>query len=148
MTRMRLYGLAALGLGLATGPALAQQFDFGPAGMMAKTNRVELAQLTLGSGQPLAAAPYELKSGGYYTITIVADGSAEMALSGGDFLRVIWVNEVVINDIEIRPLGLHSLEFDDAGEAEISFIAIQPGSYTLSVPGSTGESQRATFTIR
>jgi hypothetical protein len=43
---------------------------------------------------------------------------------------------------------VHSLEFDDAGEAEISFIAIVPGTFTLSIPGTEGESQRASFTIR
>src|SRR5690606_35631135 len=99
-----------------------------------------LAPLTLGSGKPVAEEEYELKSGTYYKMNIVADGSAELALSGGDFFRAIWINEIVINKIEIRPMGVHSLEFDDAGEAEISFIAITPGSYTLSIPGSSGES--------
>jgi hypothetical protein len=137
--------LLALALGLAT-PVLA--FDFGPAGIMSKENRVDLEPLTLASGQPVAAAPYELKSGTYYRITIVADGSAELALSGGDFFRAIWVNEVVINDIEIRPMGIHSLEFDDEGEATISFVAITPGTYELRVPETTGDSQVAVFNIR
>lgn len=78
----------------------------------------------------------------------MADGSAELALSGGDFFRAIWINEVVINGIEIRPMGVHSIEFDEAGEALISFVAIVPGSFTLSIPGSSGETQRATFNIR
>ena len=89
-----------------------------------------------------------LKSGGYYRITIAADGSQELALSGGDFFRAIWVNEIIVNDIEIRPMGVHSIEFDAAGEAEISFIAIVPGRYTLSVPGSSGGTQQAVFNIR
>ncbi len=124
------------------------KFDYGFSGMMAKDNRTDLAPLVLASGKPVAGGEYTLKSGGYYRIAIEADGSAELALSGGDFFRAIWVNEVVINDIEIRPLGLHSLEFDDAGEAEISFVAIQPGRYTLSIPGATGATQQAVFNIR
>ena len=132
----------------AAAAATGAQFDYGPSGIMARANRAELAPLTLGSGKPVAEAPYDLKSGGYYRIKIVSDGSQELALSGGDFFRAVWVNEVVVNDIEIRPMGVHSLEFDAAGEAEISFIAIQPGSYTLSIPGSTGETQRAVFNIR
>lgn len=122
--------------------------DFGPSGIMTRSNREDLAPLTLASGKPVADSPYTLKSGGYYRIKIVADGSQELALSGGDFFRAIWVNEVVINDIEIRPMGVHSIEFDDAGEAEISFIAIMPGRYTLSIPGSSGETQQAVFTIQ
>lgn len=142
---MRTPILLALMLGLAA-PAAA--FDYGPAGILSRDNRVDLAPLTLASGKPVAAAPYDLKSGTYYRISIVADGSAELALSGGDFFRAIWVNEIVINDIEIRPLGVHSLEFDDEGEATISFVAITPGSYALSIPGTSGESQKAVFNIR
>lgn len=135
--------LAAL---LAATPAAAH--DLGFAGLMSAKNRETLEPLTLASGQPVAKAPYTLKSGTYYKLKIIADGSAELALSGGDFFRAIWINEIVINKIEIRPMGVHSLEFDDEGEAEISFIAIKPGTYELKIPGSSGESQKAVFTIQ
>lgn len=125
-----------------------QHHDFGPSGIMTRSNREDLAPLTLSSGKPVAEGEYTLQSGGYYRIKVMSDGTQELALSGGDFFRAIWINEVVINDIEIRPLGVHSIEFDDAGEAEISFIAIMPGRYALSIPGSTGESQQAVFNIR
>jgi hypothetical protein len=138
----------AAALALMAGAAGAQQFDYGFAGLMGKANRADLPPLTLGSGKPVAEAEYELKSGGYYKMKIVADGSAELALSGGDFFRAIWINEIVINNIEVRPMGVHSLEFDAAGEAEISFIAITPGSFALSIPGSSGDSQKAVFNIR
>lgn len=144
---MKILTTAAL-IALFSTPLAAQQFDYGFSGMTGKANQTDLPPLTLGSGKPLAEAPYMLKAGGYYSLPIVSDGTAEMAVSGGDFFRAIWVDEVVINDIEVRPMGLASLEFDDEGEAELSFIAIQPGTYTLSIPGSTGESQKATFTIQ
>ncbi|CAM3053074.1 hypothetical protein SAMN04488021_12135 [Paracoccus aminovorans] len=124
------------------------KFDYGFSGMLARDNRTQLAPLTLASGKPVATAEYKLKSGGYYRIDVTADGSQELALSGGDFFRAVWINEVVINDIEIRPMGVHSLEFDDAGTATISFIAIVPGRYTLSIPGSHGETQQAVFNIQ
>ncbi|WP_299841915.1 hypothetical protein [uncultured Paracoccus sp.] len=124
------------------------KYDFGFSGIMASDNRALLAPLTLSAGQPVASGEYTIKSGGYYTIHINADGTQELALSGGDFFRAVWINEVVINDIEIRPMGVHSIEFDDAGSARISFIAIVPGRYTLSIPGSTGETQQAVFNIQ
>lgn len=117
------------------------------AGLLERANRVELPGLKLMSGEPVSAAPLSLKSGTYYIIEIESDGSAELALEGAAFFRAIWVNEVVINDIEIRPLGLDSFEFDDEGTIELSFIAIKPGKYALSVPGSTGDSQRVEITI-
>ena len=124
------------------------KFDYGFSGMLERDNRTQLAPLTLASGKPVASAEYKLKSGGYYRIDINADGSQELALSGGDFFRAVWVDEVIINDIEIRPMGVHSIEFDDAGTASISFVAIVPGRYTLSVPGSSGETQQAVFNIQ
>lgn len=106
-----------------------------------------LPPLTLSVATPLAEAPYLLKSGQYYKIDIICDGSAELALNGAEFFRNIWINEVVINDIEVRPLGLDSLEFDDEGTASIRFIAIRPGTFVVRIPGTTGESQQATFII-
>ncbi|WP_299360348.1 hypothetical protein [uncultured Paracoccus sp.] len=140
--------ILAAALAVTAGAGAAQQFDYGFAGMMGKANRVDLPPLTLASGKPVQDAPYDLKSGAYYRMKIVADGSAELALSGGDFFRAVWINEIVINDIEVRPMGVHSLEFDDAGEAEISFIAVMPGSYSLGIPGSSGDSQKAVFNIQ
>jgi hypothetical protein len=124
------------------------KFDFGFSGIMARDNRTDLAPLTLASGQPVAGGEYTLKSGGFYRLAINADGSQELALSGGDFFRAIWINEIVINDIEIRPMGVHSIEFDNAGTATISFVAVVPGRYTLSIPGSSGETQQAVFNIQ
>jgi hypothetical protein len=115
---------------------------------MAKDNRADLPPLTLAAGKPVAEGEYHLKSGTYYRIDIIADGSQELALSGGDFFRAVWINEIVVDDIEIRPMGVHSLEFDSAGTAHLSFIPIVPGTYTLSIPGSHSESQSATFVIQ
>ena len=137
----------------ATAPALEVEVpkgahDYGFAGMMARDNRADLPPLTLASGKPVAEGAYHLKSGTYYRIEITADGSQELALSGGDFFRAVWINEIVINSIEIRPMGVHSIEFDEAGTAHMSFIAILPGTYKLSVPQSKGGRQAATFVIQ
>ena len=131
---------AALLLG-APNPVDAQGF----AGLL--TGKKRLEPITLASGKPLAKAPYELKSGKYYSIDIVADGSAELAIAGADFFRNVWVNEIVINDIEVRPLGVDSLEFDDEGKATISFVTIRPGRFELRIPGTSADSQRALFIV-
>ena len=123
--------------------------DLGFAGLLASCNRGEPIELTLASGQPLSEeGTYTLQSGAYYKLFITADGSAELALSGPDFFRAIWMNEIVINQIEVRPMAIDSLEFDAAGTAELSFIAIKPGSHVLSIPGSTGDAQKVTFNIQ
>lgn len=121
--------------------------SFGQAGLMSNANREELPTLTLSSGMPLLeSGRLTLKSGTYYEIEIEADGSQELALSGAGFFRAIWIDEIVIEGIEIRPMAIDSMEFDDAGTAEISFIAIKPGTYVLQVPGS--DLQKVDITIQ
>ncbi|WP_439121404.1 hypothetical protein [Marivita sp.] len=144
--------LTALGLAILT-PALAfadgaPRDQWGRAGILSSANKADLPPITLSSGMPLAEAPWVLTSGTYYEFEIEGDGSAELALEGSEFFRAIWIDEIVVNDLEIRPLGLNSIEFDDAGTMEIGFVAIKPGTYFLRIPGSTGETQRLDITIK
>jgi len=134
---------------LVGGPAAAAPLcdEMGFAGLLAKCNRGDPIELTLGSGKELGE-DRTLESGAYYQMTITSDGSAELALSGPDFFRAIWMDEIVINEIEVRPMAVDSFEFDDAGTLELSFVAIKPGRHVLRIPGSTGESQMVTFNIQ
>jgi len=138
-----LYGsaLAFAASSLVGGEAYAQ------AGLLTG-GATELEPITLSSGQPLTSAPYELESGKYYRLPIDADGTAEIAIEGPEFFRNVWVDEVVINDIEVRPLGVSSLEFDDEGTATITFVTIRPGTFILRIPGTTGETQQAVFNVK
>ena len=144
MTRMTAALLAALAAAVpAAAPALAQ--DAPPAGLMAGPNKTDLPEIVLSVGEPLGA-PWRLRSGGYYEVEITSDGSGEIALAGAGFFRAVWIDEIVVEGLEIRPLGLDSLEFDEAGTMEIGFVAIRPGSYALAVPGG-GETQRLDIVI-
>lgn len=134
-------------LAVAAAVALTGGHAFAQAGLLTG-GAEELDPIKLSSGQPLTEGPYELESGKYYEIEIEADGSAELALHGPDFFRNVWVDEIVVNDLEIRPLGVDSLEFDDEGVMEISFVTIRPGTFTLSIPGTTSDSQKAVFNVK
>ena len=134
-----------------TGPVAAAPLcdDLGFAGLLAKCNRGETIKLILASGQPLhETGTVALQSGAYYKLEITADGSAELAVSGADFFRAIWMNEIVINKIEIRPMAIDSIEFDKAGVVELSFIAIKPGTHVLRIPGTSGETQQVKINIQ
>ena len=146
---MKALAVAALVAFLAA-PAAAAPLcgDLGFAGLLAACNKEELPPLTLAAGKPLSEAPWQLKSGVYYEVEITSDGSQELALAGPEFFRAVWIDEVVINDLEVRPLALDSFEFDDAGTIELSFIAIKPGNFELKIPGSTGETQRVQISIQ
>ena len=130
----------------ANAAPLCEKLGF--AGLLAKCNKGEEIQLTLSSGAPIHEGELKLQSGAYYEMLITSDGSAELALAGASFFRAIWMDEIVINDIEVRPMAIDSLEFDAAGTAELSFIAIKPGRYELAVPGARGDSQRVKISIQ
>ncbi len=149
LTKTLIAALLALAL-----PATAMADDdddepqFGMAGLLSATNKEDLPPIILSAGMPLTEAPWELKSGTYYEFEIQGDGSQELALVGSEFFRAIWIDEIVVEGLEIRPLGLDSIEFDEAGEMEIGFIALKPGNYHLKVPGSSRETQKLEIAIQ
>lgn len=138
--------LAAL-VAFALVPGLTSAEGFGPAGLLSGKNKQDLPPIILSAGAPLSDAPWVLKSGTYYEVEIQGDGSQELALVGPEFFRAIWIDEIVVEGLEIRPLGLDSVEFDEAGEMEIGFVAIKPGRYYIKIPGTTGLTQRLDITI-
>lgn len=149
---MKAITLAALIALASPATALAEEADaadaaMGLAGLLSAGNKQDLPPITLSAGAPLTTEPWVLKSGTYYEFEIEGDGSQELALVGPEFFRAIWIDEIVVEGLEIRPLGLDSVEFDEAGTMEIGFIAIKPGRYDLRVPGSSGDSQRLEITI-
>ena len=112
------------------------------------TRPIDVGPITLSSGAPLVGAPIEVETGKQYKLTIVADGTAELAINGPEFFRNVWINEIVINDIEVRPLGLDSIEFDAAGEVEMTFVPIRPGTFVVKIPGTDSETQSATINVK
>lgn len=123
-----------------TGPAAAQ------AGLTVRGTNLET--LKLSSGLAFPTKPYELEAGKYYRWTIEADGTAELGIAAPEFFRNIWINEVVVNKVEIRPLGLDSIEFDDAGKAVISFVPIRPGTFTFHAPENEAAGMTGTFIVK
>ena len=110
-------------------------------------SRTTLEPITIGAGKALADKPYKLEAGKYYKLVLKSDGSREIPIVGASFFRNIWVNQISINDIEVRPLGIDSFEFDDEGEIELTFVPIKPGTYTLGLPSAKSDRERATFIV-
>ncbi|MGE0117809.1 MAG: hypothetical protein AB7E71_05510 [Dongiaceae bacterium] len=135
--RIALFAMAAL-CGLVALPAIAANL---------LTKATDLPPLQLSAGKAFPKEPIELEGGKYYRWTIQSDGTTEAAVAAPEFFRFIWINEVVINDIEVRPLGLDSIEFDDEGEAVISFVPIRPGEFEYFMPNA-GEAYRGKIIIK
>lgn len=131
------------------GAAFADDDDtaLGAAGLLSGSNKHDLPEVILSVGEPLGG-PWELTSGQYYEVEFTADGSGEIGLDISQLSRAVWIDEIVIEGLEIRPYGVASIEFDDAGTMEIGFVAVKPGSYEIRIPGSTGETQKLEVVIK
>jgi hypothetical protein len=136
--RLGLIGIAVLG-GLVALPAMAENL---------LTKATDLPALELSAGKAFPKEPMELEAGKYYRWPIRSDGTTEAAVAAPNFFRFIWINEVVINEIEVRPLGLDSIEFDDEGEAVISFVPIRPGEFEYFMPNAPGDAYRGKIIVK
>ena len=91
---------------------------------------------------------FELETGKYYRWRIVHDGGEEFLIMAPELFRNSWINQVIIEDLEVAPLGLHSVEFDDEGTIDIWFVPIRPGDYDFYVPGYEERGLKGTFVVR
>lgn len=91
---------------------------------------------------------WELETGKYYRIDITSDGSEEIAVMAPELWRNSWINQIVVNDLEVKTYGLYSVEFDDAGTFNISFVPVRPGEYDIYVPGYESRGLKGKFIVK
>ncbi|MDB5540694.1 MAG: hypothetical protein JWQ89_2421 [Devosia sp.] len=91
---------------------------------------------------------WELETGKYYQLDITSDGNEEIAVVAPELFRNSWIDQVVVNDLEVKSNGLYSVEFDDAGTFTISFVPIRPGEYEIYVPGYENRGLRGKFIVK
>lgn len=90
---------------------------------------------------------FELETGKYYRLRIVHDGGEELAVVAPQLFRNSWINQVIVNDLEITPHGLYSVEFDDGGIVDIWFVPIRPGEYKFWADGYEDRGLAGTFVV-
>lgn len=134
--------ILAVGLAVqAAGPASAE-------GNLA-SRPTRLAPLVLGADLSFSVKQYRLETGKYYAWTIRSDGGEEFQVKAPDLFRNSWIDQVVIDDLEVKPAGgLNSVEFDDAGEITIWFVPIRPGNYDYYVEGHRTRGMEGVFVTR
>lgn len=107
----------------------------------------DLAPLTLTGDLKVSQTEYHLKTGQYYRIEITSDGEEEFAWMSPELFRNIWVNQVVVNDLEVKAQSIYSLEFDAAGTFELTFVPIRPGKYDFWVDGYANKGMAGAFYV-
>jgi uncharacterized cupredoxin-like copper-binding protein len=130
---------AALAMGLCAATAMAE------GNLAAKP--VELPELVLKGDLSMSQAEYQLETGQYYRISITSDGEEEFAWMSPELFRNAWVDQVVVNDLEVKSFGIYSLEFDDAGTFVLTFVPIRPGRYDFWVDGYEERGMKGAFMV-
>jgi hypothetical protein len=141
---MRLIPLLLAALCLAATPAAAVDLAKG---------RVDLPELVLGNDEgndfAISVKDIELESGKSYRLQITSKGGKEYKWAAPEFFRFIWVNQIVINHLEVHMLGApYHLEFDDAGTIAVEFVAIRPGQYDWYVKGLEEKGMKGKFIVK
>jgi len=107
-----------------------------------------LETMTIDAADGFSIRNYEVESGTYYRWRIESDGRDEYKLVAPGLFRESWVDEVVIEEREVKPLGLYAVEFDDAGAIDIYFVPIRPGRYQFYVEGLETQGFRGEFVVK
>ncbi len=108
---------------------------------------VDLPDLMLGGDLSMSQTEYVLETGKYYRINITSDGQEEFAWMAPELFRNSWVNQIVVNDLEVKAYGVYSLEFDAEGTFELTFVPIRPGRYDFWVDGYEGRGMLGAFVV-
>lgn len=157
---------ALLGLAAAQSPAWAQDADDDdddaaagapaaaePAAPAEKVTRAskDVPELILGTKEDQFTAnqkDFELIAGQGYRWKISAAGGLEYKFHT-DLFRNVWMNQIVINDLEVHMNGAPAwLEFDADGTIQVQFSTVRPGVYTWSVPDLADKGMKGTITIK
>lgn len=143
---MRMIQAATLGLAalLTVGPAHALDLT---------KKRQTLPDLVLGNEEGndyvVENRDIELESGKAYRLRIVAKGRQEYKFYAPEFFRHIWLNQIVIQHLEIHGGGPPDhFEFDEPGEIAVEFVAIKPGEYPWTVRGLEAKGMTGKFIVK
>ena len=111
----------------------------------------DVPELILGSASDsftVNRKDFELVAGQGYRWKITSAAGLEYKFVT-DLFRNVWMNQIVINDLEVHMNGAPAwLEFDSEGTMQVQFTAIRPGNYTWSVPDLADKGVRGTITIK
>ena len=108
-----------------------------------------LADMNINSEElTFSVTEYQLETGKYYRWRIVHDGAEELAIVAPELFRNSWINQVIVNEIEVTPYGLYSVEFDDEGTLDIWFVPIRPGEYSFWADGYENRGMIGKFVVK
>lgn len=121
------FAAAGVALALLAAPALAE-------GNLASNGVVIDVNIDT-EGLKFSPDVIELETGKYYRMNLIVEDADDTAFVAPEFFRNVWINQIVVNDLELKVQNPYSLEWDNAGTFNVSFVPIRPGEYPFAISG-------------
>ncbi len=151
MSKLKLVTCAAIiGLFSIQPYAAAQEEDDNDQPKVTRASK-NLPELILGSKEDVYAVnqkDFELVAGQGYRWKITSAAGLEYKFVT-DLFRNVWMNQIVIDDLEVHMNGAPAwLEFDAEGTINVQFTTVRPGEYTWSVPDLADKGMKGKIIIK
>jgi hypothetical protein len=132
----------------AAAPAKTETQAKAPAVTRASKNVPELILGSKDNEFTVNQKDFELVAGQGYRWKITSAAGLEYKFVT-DLFRNVWMNQIVIEDLEVHMNGAPAwLEFDAPGTINVQFTAVRPGEYTWSVPDLADKGMKGKITIK
>ena len=96
------------------------------------------------TGKPgtVANNTIDIETGKLYNLVVTSDGGDEVSITAPDLLNSIYLNQINVNDAEIRMWG-STFKVLEVGEnqpnhVEMTFVAVKPGDFPFLLNGKMG----------
>ena len=91
---------------------------------------------------------FDLETGKYYRMDISVEDADDTAFMAPELWRNVWINQIVVNDLELKTQVPYSLEWDGTGTFNVSFVPIRPGEYDFWVAGYEDKGLKGKFVVK
>ena len=108
---------------------------------------INLPDLVLNNDLTMSQTSYTLETGKMYRLHISSDGQEQFAFLAPELFRNVWLSKVTIDGLTVQASGVYSLDFDDKGTFELTFVPIRPGSYKFWVDGYDSRGMKGAFLV-
>ena len=115
------------------------------------TKAQKLPELVIGGGEggyKMSRKSYELETGKAYRWNLKATGDKECVLRGAEFFSAIYVRQIAAGEAEILNPTFTGFEFDDPSEAELYFVPVRTGKFTIGCTGLEEKGMKVDITVK
>jgi hypothetical protein len=136
-------------LAMAGAACLTATQVFAAGDLATRATKLPQLDISIGeSGYGMSQKSYELETGKAYKLKMKATGNKECKLVGPEFFSAIYVRQIEAGEAEILNPTFTGFSFDDPSEAEMYFVPVRTGKFTLYCEGLADHGMKVDITVK